>query len=344
MKTRQAHFLPVLFALSSFFGGPCNVLIFARAEADTPAALGSSEQVAAQVSQSASQSSSNGNGDQNTFRVNVKLVNMYTTVTDSHGAPVANLGKDDFKIYEDGVEQAVSVFDKESELPLSIVVAVDTSESTHRSLPLEVASAKKFAHSIMRPVDRLSLFQFAEEIDQLVGFTADLKAVDGAINRVHPGAGTSLYDAIYLCSDTLLDRHGRKVLVLITDGGDTTSRTDYSNALRRAQEAEATIYSIIVVPVAEESGRDTGGEHALIQLSRDTGGKHYYAENSEKLDDAFRQISDELRTQYLIAYYPNRRVAASAFRRVEIKVNRSDSESKPFHVRHRAGYYTSAAR
>jgi len=286
----------------------------------------------------------NSPSDEPTFRVHVRLVNVFTTVTDSHGAPVADLTKDDFKILEDGIPQTISVFDKESELPLSIVLGVDTSESTRRDIKLETASAKKFVHSIMRPVDGLSLFQITENTDQIIRFTSHVTDIDRAIDRLLPGAGTSLYDAIYLSADALMDRQGRKVLVLITDGGDTTSKTSYASALERAQEAEAIIYSIIVVPVAADAGRNLGGEHALIQMSKDTGGKYYYAESIEQLDAAFRQISQELRNQYLIAYYPNRRVSDSPFRRIQIEVNKKDAATKSFQVRHRAGYYTAPAK
>ena len=134
------------------------------------------------------------------------------------------------------------------------------------------------------------------------------------------------------------------MLVLITDGGDTTSKTNYENALRRAVQAEALIYSIIIVPVAADAGRNLGGEHALIQMSKDTGGKYYYAESIATLDEAFRKISEELRTQYLIAYYPNRRLSDSAFRRIHVDVAKKNPNGESLQVRHRSGYYTAPAR
>ncbi len=282
--------------------------------------------------------------DESTFRVNVRLVNVFTTVTDSHGAPVANLTKDDFRLLEDGVPQTIKVFEKESALPLSIALAIDTSPSTLRDFKLEVSSARRFVHSILRQQDQLSVFEVTENIDQLTKYTSDVKTIERGIDNLRTGPGTSIYDAIYLCSDSLLDREGRKVLVLITDGGDTTSKTDYNNALRRAQQSEAIVYSIIVVPVEADAGRNLGGEHALIQISKDTGGKYYYAEGAEQLDDAFRKISDELRTQYLIAFYPNRRVADSPFRRIQVLLDKKDPDGRPYQVRHRAGYYTAPAR
>ena len=129
-------------------------------------------------------------------------------------------------------------------------------------------------------------------------------------------------------------------MVVITDGGDTVSRVDYKEALRSAQEAEAIVYSIIIVPIAASAGRDIGGEHALIQLSEDTGGKYFYATSVSQLDDAFRKISDELRTQYLLAYYPAQRISESDFRRIQVKVTGIASGSN-YAVRHRTGYYTS---
>ncbi len=274
-----------------------------------------------------------------TLKVDVKLVNVYVTVTDPHGAPVAGLKKENFLVQEDGREQTISVFDKESALPLSIALAIDTSLSTRHDLPLEQTSAKRFAHAILRPVDALSVFGFSETVLQSTPYTADLKRIEEGIDHIRLGAATALFDAVYLASRSLDRRHGRKVMVLITDGGDTISKVDYKEAARAAEEAEALVYSIIVVPIENSAGREIGGEHALIQLSEDTGGKYYYATSMTQLDDAFRQISDELRTQYLLAYYPSQRLSTSQFRRIQIVVS-GPAEASSYHVRHRAGYYT----
>jgi Ca-activated chloride channel family protein len=274
-----------------------------------------------------------------TVKVDVKLVNVFVTVTDEHGAPIGKLTKENFKVSEDGKEQKIAVFDKESALPLSIVLAVDTSLSTRRDLPLELASGRRFAHAILRPQDGLAVFQFSEIVNEVVPFTADLKTIDHAIDKVRLGSATALYDALFLGSRALEKRQGRKVMVVITDGGDTASKVDYQDAVRAAQEAEAIVYSIVVVPVEANAGRDLGGEHALAQISEDTGGKHYYANSLPQLDDAFKQISDELRTQYLLAYYPSQRFSDSDFRRIKVSVG-GVAESG-LQVRHRTGYYTS---
>src|SRR5580704_3803156 len=235
-----------------------------------------------------------------TIKVDVKLVNVFVTVTDDHGAPVGGLIKDNFELLEDGAPQTISMFDKESALPLSIVMDIDTSLSTRKDLPLELTSARRFAHAILRPVDALCLYEFSETVDEIVPFTPDLKAIDG---------------------------------------GDTVSRVDYKEAVRAAQEAEVIVYSIIVVPIEASAGRELGGEHALIQISEDTGGKYFYATSVPQLDEAFRKISDELRTQYLLAYYPSRRSSDSSFRHIDVKVT-GIAAGPAFLVRHRAGYYT----
>jgi Ca-activated chloride channel family protein len=273
----------------------------------------------------------------------VKLVNVFVTVTDAHGAPIANLSKENFHLQEDGEEQKIAVFGKESALPLSIVLAIDTSLSTRKDLPLELASARRFARSILRPVDALSVYAFSETVSEMTPFTSSPLAIDRGIDRIRLGAATALYDALYLGSAALEPRQGRKVMVMITDGGDTVSSVSYRDAVRAAQQAEAILYSIIIVPIEASAGRDTGGEHALMQLSEDTGGRFFYATTTSQLDQAFQKISDELRTQYLLAYYPSHRLSDSEFRRLKVVVQGLPL-ADDFKVRHRAGYYTSKLR
>jgi len=275
-----------------------------------------------------------------TLKVEVKLVNVFVTVTDAHGAPIGGLTKENFAVAEDGLVQKISVFDKESALPLSIALAIDTSLSTRHDLPLEQASAKRFVRTILRPVDAFAVYAFSEVVSEATrGFTPELKRIEEGIDHIRVGAATALYDAIFLASRALDRRQGRKVIVLITDGADTISKIDYKEAVRAAEEAEAIVYSIIIVPIENSAGREIGGEHALIQLSEDTGGKFYYATSTAQLDDAFHKISDELRTQYLLAYYPSQRTSFSEFRRIEVRVA-GVADASAYHVRHRAGYYT----
>src|ERR1700689_1549380 len=169
-----------------------------------------------------------------TLKVDVKLVNVFVTVTDAQGGPVAGLKKENFTLQEDGSAQTISVFDKESAVPLSIALAVDTSLSTRHDLPLEQASAKRFARAIMRPVDALSVFGFNETVLQSTSYTSELKKIDDGIDHIQLGAATALFDAVFLASRSLDRRQGRKVLVLITDGGDTYSSKsmNYQEAVR----------------------------------------------------------------------------------------------------------------
>src|ERR1039458_8551157 len=162
-----------------------------------------------------------------TFKIEVKLVNVFVTVTDARGAPISSLEKENFLLKEDGKEQKIALFSRESALPLSIVLSVDTSLSTRKDLPLELMSARKFAHTILRPQDGLALYKFSEEVNEVVPFTSDLKKIDAGIDRVRNGAATALYDAIFLGSQALTRRQGRKVMVVITDGGDTVRQGNY---------------------------------------------------------------------------------------------------------------------
>ena len=274
-----------------------------------------------------------------TFTTNVKLVNVFVTVTNEHGGPVAGLQKENFQLKEDGKEQKIAVFSRESALPLSIVLAIDTSLSTKKDLPLEQTAAHKFAHTIVRHEDGLAVYKFSEEVTQVVPFTSDLGRIDSGIDHLRNGSATALFDVVFLGAQALGSRQGRKVIVAVTDGGDTISQVNYKQALRAAQESEAIIYSVIIVPIEASAGRDTGGEHALIQFSEDTGGKYYYASSLPQLDEAFHKISDELRMQYLLAYYPSNHESESDFRRIQVDLANPPAGG-PYQARYRAGYYT----
>ena len=148
-------------------------------------------------------SASPAQSSETTLKVDVKLVNVFVTVTDEHGAPVAGLKKENFTLLEDGKPQTISVFDKESAMPLSIVLDIDTSLSTRKDLPLELSSARRFAHAILRPVDAISLYGFSEIVSEVVPFTSDLKTIDHGIDRIRMGSATALYDALYLGAQAL---------------------------------------------------------------------------------------------------------------------------------------------
>ncbi len=271
-----------------------------------------------------------------TFRIDTKLVNLWVNVTDKTGAIVGGLTKDDFKIAEDGRPQEIKIFERQSEQPLSIILAIDTSASTFKDRALEQDAGKRFVHAILRPQDQMSVIEFATRVKMLVDFTNKPDRLDRGLNSLKGGEATALYEAIYAGSDELARKQGRKVLVLVSDGGDTVKSTTYDEALRQALRGEVMIYSIIDVPIEESAGRDLGGEHALITLSEQTGGKSFYA-SSGGLNKAFAQVSDDLRTQYLIGYYPQKQVPGLDFHKVSVTIPRAAADS--FNIRSRSGYY-----
>jgi Ca-activated chloride channel homolog len=272
-----------------------------------------------------------------TFRMDVKLVNLFVNVTDRNGAIVGGLGQDDFKVWEDGRPQKIAIFERQSELPLNITLAIDTSGSTFKDMALEHNAAKKFVHAILRQQDQMSLIEFATDVRLVVDFTSKIPLLDRGLGSLRLGDATALYDAIYLGSQGLARKHGRKVLVLVSDGGDTAKSTTYAEAQEQALRSEVIIYSIIDVPIEASAGRDTGGEHALITLAEQTGGKSFYASEGG-LDKAFERVSEDLRTQYLLGYYPHDQEPGRTFHRLQVTVPRAAPDA--FNIRYRTGYYS----
>lgn len=278
------------------------------------------------------------------FSMNVKLVSVFTNVTDATGAIVGGLTKEDFAVTEDGRPQQIAVFERQSELPLNLVLAIDTSGSVRKDLPLEQDAARRFVHALLRGQDQISLIEFATDVRQVVPFTNQASRIDRGLASLRGGPATALYDAIYLASQnlakqTVAGKPGRKVLVLVTDGGDTADTVTYAQALEQALRGEVMVYSIIDVPIEASAGRDLGGEHALITLAEQTGGKYFYA-NAGGLDKAFAQVSEDLRTQYLIGYYPAHQAPGVDFHRIHVTVPRAASQA--FDIRYRTGYYADA--
>ncbi len=273
--------------------------------------------------------------------MDVKLVNLFVNVTDQNGAIVGGLSRDDFKVAEDGRPQEISIFERQSEIPLNLILAIDTSGSTFKDRALEQDASRRFVHALLRQQDQMSLFEFATDVRQLTPFTNKVSQIDHGLGSLRGGDATALYDAIYLGSQGLAAKEGRKVLVLVSDGGDTAKSTTYADALEQALRSEVMIYSIIDVPIEASAGRDLGGEHALITLAEQTGGKSFYASEGG-LDKAFQRVSEDLRTQYLIGYYPKNQEPGRVFHRLLVTVPRAAAES--FNIRYRTGYYGDSAR
>jgi len=276
---------------------------------------------------------------QATFHVDVKLVNIFVNVTDKNGAIVGELTKDDFAVFEDGRPQQIAVFERKTDVPLNLTLAIDTSGSVRKDLDEEANAARHFARDILEPNDEMSVLEFATDVRELTPFTDNLSQIDHAVGQLRSDWATALYDAIVLGSQGLGKRQGRKVLVLVSDGDDTAKSSTYAQALEAALRNEVMIYSLIDVPIEASAGRDTGGEHALITLSEETGGKYFYV-GEGGLDKAFAKVSDDLRTQYLIGYYPQNQEPGRNFHRVVVTIPRAAADE--FNVRNKAGYYADA--
>jgi len=270
------------------------------------------------------------------IRVNVRLVNVFVNVTDRNGAIVGALGRENFRLTEDGRPQTIALFERQSELPLNITLAIDTSGSVHKDLADETAAARRFVRSILRPQDQMSVLQFATTVRELTPFTSKPAQVDRALGQLRGDFATALYEAICTGSERLGTKQGRKVLVLVSDGDDTAKSATYAQALEAALRNEVMIYSLIDVPIEASAGRDIGGEHALITLAEQTGGKHFYVSEGG-LDKAFARVSEDLRTQYLLGYYPKNQEPGRAFHRIQVTVPRAAQDQ--FAIRHRTGYF-----
>ena len=272
------------------------------------------------------------------FRTNVNLVRVVATVKTAAGKVIGSLGKEDFEIYDNGVKQQIAVFEHQTEQKLSVVLLVDTSGSTAKELKYESDSSSRFFHVLLgegNPQDMAALYTFNWEIREQQPFSRDLRAFDNRLKLMHGEAGTAMYDAVYLAAQRLEPRDGRKVIVVVTDGGDTASSHDIHSALEEAQLADAVVYSIIVVPITNAAGRNTGGEHALEFIAQGTGGRTFLPNVGAALDKAFMDILTELRTQYMIGFYPrNVPLTKNRFHRLDVRTRNTDLQ-----VSARNGYY-----
>jgi Ca-activated chloride channel homolog len=270
------------------------------------------------------------------IRVNVNLVSVLVSVLDDNNRPAPDLPVEAFQIFEEGVQQKIEVFESETKQPLDIALMIDASLSAHKEISFEQQAAAHFIAQVLRPDDHLSVFAFDENVRQVAGFSDNVKVLQNAVQKIPDGAGTSIYDALVLGSNALEHRKEdrRRVIVLVTDGGETTSRLDFEAARKAAVRANTLLYSIIVRPVKSESGRNTAGEHAIETITDTTGGAIFFPDTAQDLDIIFDRIDRELRTQYRLGYYPNPRGPANTYRSIQIKVLDN------YNVRHRKTYLT----
>jgi VWFA-related protein len=303
-------------------------------------------------------------GDEPVIRVNVDLVNIFFNVKTKKGNQlVPNLNKENFKIYEDGKEQTIKTFARESDLPLTLGLLIDISASKENLIEIERQAASQFFSSVIRPKDEAFLISFGKTTDLLQDYTSSPRLLSAALKDlrgdgqapmiagspvpVNTGPiggslgtpkGTLLFDAVYLASNEKLQREvGRKAMVLITDGEDQGSTYRIHDAIEAAQKADAIIYSIYYVDrafYAHYGMGAGGGEGDLRKMSEQTGGQVFKVDSKHPLSKVFEDIQEQLRNQYSISYTPTNSTRDGSFRRIQIKVDSPDDR-----VLARDGYY-----
>ena len=291
-----------------------------------------------------------------TLKVNVNLVNVYFSVRDKNGY-ITNLHKDDCSIYENKELQKTKNFTQEKNLPLTIGILLDTSGSQQNVLPLEQQSGAEFLKDVLTPKDEAFLISFDINVDLLADYTNSPREIKRALDRasINTGAGTGsvtgngtargtlLFDAVYLAAhDKLRQEAGRKILVILTDGGDQGSQETLKTATEAAQKANTIVYVILLSDRGFYNGfgginlADTGA-HDMERLASETGGRVInVGNNGKKLEQAFDQIQDELRTQYLASYTPTDLKIDGTFRTLNITCQPGQK------IQARKGYYAMA--
>jgi Ca-activated chloride channel family protein len=271
-----------------------------------------------QSSPAAEQSANQGS----TIRVQTNLVNVLASVMDDKGKPVADLPESAFSLSEEGVPQKIERFEAETNRPVDLALMIDSSASTYKDLKFETEAAAHFIRQVVRPDDSLCVFEVSEAVTQIGEFSDDVPRLQNAVRRIGVGSGTSIYDAVVLGSNALRRRPEgrRRAIVLVTDAGETTSGSRFEDARRAAIAFDGLIYTIVIRPVKNENGRNTAGEHALITITDSTGGNFFILDEMSQLESLFDEIDRELRTQYLLGYYPQPTPPPGSDRHVEVKV------------------------
>lgn len=279
-----------------------------------------------------------------TINLSARLVNVFFTVTDRRNSLITDIRREEVKVYENGQEQEIFTFVRQTDLPLTIALLIDISGSQEYTLPEEKRAAAQFIRSVIRPgKDVVSIVAFRDEVILMQDFTSTVSRLEEALARVRytpptrqdtdsKFGGTSLYDAIYLTASELLARQaGRRTILLLTDGEDTTSVYKLQQAIEQALRAEAIIFAIGI----GDRFRYGINEGVLKRLAQETGGRAYFPRTSEDLTKAFREIELELRSQYLVAYYPSASPPGGSYRSISIRIPTRRSVK----VHHRRGYY-----
>jgi VWFA-related protein len=284
-----------------------------------------------------------------TLKVESKLVQVFATVRDRHNEIMENLTKDDFKIFEDNTPQKITYFGKESDMPITLAILMDTSASMSNILNGEKAAASDFVHEIMRKKDEAVVISFDTDENLLADFTEDPAVLTRAINRAEinvdasgiggtpgtvpsRGGGTNLYDAVYLaCHDELGAEAGRKAVIVLSDAEDTGSKMSIDEAIESAQRTDAVIHVILISDPGATEGYGYG---VAVQMARETGGRVIPVHNDKTMNKAFDEISEELRSQYVLGYTPSNPARDGTYRKIKVETTESDTK-----ILARKGYY-----
>ena len=283
------------------------------------------------------------------IRVEVNLVNLFATVRDKHKAIITGLTKDDFQVYEDGQLQEITNFSAESNLPITLGILLDTSGSEYYMLSGIKEAASRFLGRVMRKGDEAMIMTFDTDVDLLADFTADRARLDRAINRAQinvpgggsiiaqgplpssGGGGTNFYDAVYLAAhDKLSGEAGRKAIVVLSDCEDTGSKVRLQEAIETAQRTDTVVHILLVAA-------DGGDQDTARKITNETGGRTIIVRSERNLEQAFDEISEELRNQYTLGYTPTNKARDGAYRKVRI-----DMKNKDYSALTRRGYYAPA--
>ncbi|MEP7213389.1 MAG: VWA domain-containing protein [Acidobacteriota bacterium] len=309
--------------------------------------------------------------EEGVINVDTETVNVLFTAQDKSRRLLLGLKPENIRVLENGQPQAITSFTKQIDLPLSLAILIDTSLSQERTLPEEKAAAMSFLESVVRPTkDEVSIISFTGESTLEQGMTNNMTRLRRAVDRVQfippssyigggvvanggggvPGtppisgdnqrtaASTALWDAVWVTADEVLGpapEKTRRAIILLTDGDDTFSRKKLDEAIQAALKAEAIIYSIGI----GDNYQYRVNEGALKKISESTGGRAYFPRDESELRQAFKQIQEEMRSQYLIAYEPSNQVLDGSYRKIEIQLADPAMQKEKVRITHRQGYF-----
>jgi Ca-activated chloride channel homolog len=283
-----------------------------------------------------------------TIRIASDLVTIVTTIPTNSAVELPRFEQSDFEIFEDGVKQEIANFARDSDQPINLVMLMDTSLSVAQKLDFEKKAMLRFLERVLRPQDRAALFTVSTEVTVIQEFTSQLSLLNQAARQMRPNGATSLYDGIFLAADYLRPSTGRKIIVIVSDGSDTTSQKGLLAALDQAQQADAMIYALYTGNFGiSQNLRDLAGERALETLTAETGGELLRPRATpgtestaiddlslRELDRSFTSLAEQLRTQYILGFFSSNERRDGSFRRLVVKTNRTGITPRT-----RRGYY-----